>query len=194
MGTFVYEMPGEKERLIDFLWLIPPDWSWIDASLFATDDKYEARLVEEKCRLNHYGDKQSPTICFSDDFSFERENLFRKRVLSEVRGVKKVERELFSSIVLSYVGLYRDKFPEIDIQFAKRLLAGSIYAGYKGEVTALKRIRTEKEYAKRLKISHFEDHIILEWRECFGGKKEDLEWAIKGLERLGIKRQTLKTP
>ena len=185
MGTLVYELPGEKEKVRKVLNFVPQEWSCADAHLFATRDHYENAKISG-VRIGYYWDKESPIFSETDDLPFEDEDPNRKRRLFSFEESKTFEGEL-SSIYLNRLGINK---PVMDVAFAKKLLDGFLEKGYKGVVDAVKLsegYNDEKVYAERIKLSHFSELVLIDWNELFGGRKENLSAIINGLRELGLR-------
>ncbi|MBI2671960.1 hypothetical protein HYX16_03425 [Candidatus Woesearchaeota archaeon] len=188
MGTFVYELPREKEKLSEMIDLIPSDWAWIDAHLFATREHYKSGRVVEKIRIHYHGKKTGPGLYGTDDRPFEEEEIIRERKFKCFEEIKAVNGAL-SSVYMDKLGIDKSFF---SIDGAKQLIKGFLENGYKGEIEAVKRTQPEENLnniCERFKISHFSGFILIDWLGCFDGKKENLEELIEKLEKAGIKRQ-----
>lgn len=187
----IYELPKEKDKLIEIIDSIPSNWSWIDGFLSAPKELYKKDKIAKNTRL--YISRWysiNPTILGADDVPFEKEYGLRKKEEFVIPNLFEVlcERKLFSSV----------SFNEAGFETSQKFIKYFIGLEYRGWISADRGYRDNNKYhnPERFSFSHLPKrvfgeelplHISLEWDKEYGGKKENLLQIIKKILSLNLK-------
>ncbi|MEK6841034.1 MAG: hypothetical protein AABX45_00370 [Nanoarchaeota archaeon] len=194
-------MPEDIIDQIRVIETIPSNWAGIYGSLNAPTELYKKGRVAENTRLHisQFYDIHK-TIIGADDVPYEDARQIRKKkegcIKPNINDIL-LRGKLFSSIVLDNAAF---KTEDITIEDLKEILVQYIGRGYKGSLIVCSGFYNNNEFdnPERFYFDHFQSksffhkeiippHVVLEWNEGYGGKKEDLETMIKSFEKIGLR-------
>jgi len=189
MAQIIYELPQEREKVVEIVKCIPSTSTWIDGYLIAPRDLYQRCQIAENTQLLISKPPYQPnelTIIGADNVPYEDEHRDRekKEVYTNINDIV-IKQKLFSSIKFQEAAYKTGKcLPELTMDAVKELIQHFIIKGYSGWITATDLYDNPDRFA----IKHADRTIELMWGiDPHSPKRENLD-IIVNFEKLGINR------
>ncbi|MEK6856379.1 MAG: hypothetical protein AABX49_00030 [Nanoarchaeota archaeon] len=195
VSRLYYELPKEKESVVEIIDSIPSDWSWMDGVLKHPEELMrQGKIAEDTILYVSRWHSIKPTI---------RGRTIPGKAYGE--GNKYVEPKLIdiflnekfvSDVVFEEAGFGSSS--GITLDTAKEIAKRFVLLGYTGFITS-----PRKDYdncpswnPERLSIwqegnreyKDFPPFVELKWDEKYGGRRERLNDIVENCERLGLKQ------